>query len=577
MYFGITSILSLTRFYNPEETTIRLSVNTDGTPPFHSVGYNFWPILAAVDKYPEWMIALYGGRSKPKCSNEFLNLFVREVLELKKNGIRLHNRTYKLELLNMLMDIPATTYVLGTKGHGGYYACRRCHTKGESVTLAGRVNKKGGACQSVYYPQMDAPERTSDDFTQHFDLVGSDPHVSGRIISDIGQDDISDNSDEDDDPFIVKRGDVDDTSFWEHHRHPTILTKLKFDLVKNIPYEYMHAVCSGIMRMLLLVWTTMPVFLKKKAKVSDRLMFANAFCPFEFQRWPDTLNNARRWKASQYRVFILYTGVFALKDLLNQQCFRHFSYLVVALRLMCRTVPRNAERQSILENIAKFTRPILRKFMTDGIKLYGKNFATLNVHAFCCHTADDYERFGSLDEFSVFRFESFLGWLKSLVLGPRFPLQQIINAYSTFLLTGNMRKADSVPLEYMQEYFEYPEFKEIFSEGDWQAISEIKYRSLTLRTDNHRDRHLYINGSFVRLTKIVHQVSTARVLLCGRRYEHVTSIFDEPVNSIDVGLAICSQLSEKTESWELELLQEKCFAFPLSADGPEWAMARYLH
>ena len=80
VYFGIRSILTLTRFYNPEENTINLIVNTDGTPPFRSGPYNFWPILAAVDKYPEWMIALYGGPSKPKCSNEFLNLFVREAV-----------------------------------------------------------------------------------------------------------------------------------------------------------------------------------------------------------------------------------------------------------------------------------------------------------------------------------------------------------------------------------------------------------------------------------------------------------------------------------------------------------------
>jgi len=136
VYFGITSILALTGFYNPEENTIRLMVNTDGTPPFHSGGYNFWPILAAVDEYPEWMIALYGGPSKPKCSNEFLSLFVREICQLQRDGIRLQNKIYKFELLNMLMDIPATTYILGTKGNGGYFACRRCNTKGESVTLA---------------------------------------------------------------------------------------------------------------------------------------------------------------------------------------------------------------------------------------------------------------------------------------------------------------------------------------------------------------------------------------------------------------------------------------------------------
>ena len=244
---------------------------------------------------------------------------------------------------------------------------------------------------------------------------------------------------------------------------------------------------------------------------------------------------------------------------------------------MCRNVPWNDERKTTLEKIGELVRPILRNFMKDGIIIYGKNFATLNVHAFCCHVVDDYKRFGSLDEFSVFRFESFLGWLKSLVLAAKYPVRQIINLYSTFLLTGTVRKANTIVNEFTQEYSEHPDFIVISSCGDYQLISQIRYQSLTLRTDNHRDCHLYIDESFVRLSKIVQQVSTGRVLLFGNKYENVTSVFDEPVNSIDLGLAVCSNLSTKTYSWDLQLIREKCFAFPLSKTGSEWAVARYLH
>lgn len=114
-YFGIASVLSLTRFYDTEENTIRLSINTDGSPAFTSSNYNFWPILGAVDKYPEFMIAIYGGPQKPKCSNEFLDLFVGEVIELQKKGIKLSGKTFRFELHNALMDVPATSYRLGTK------------------------------------------------------------------------------------------------------------------------------------------------------------------------------------------------------------------------------------------------------------------------------------------------------------------------------------------------------------------------------------------------------------------------------------------------------------------------------
>ena len=57
--------------------------------------------------------------------------------------------------------------------------------------------------------------------------------------------------------------------------------------------------------------------------------------------------------------------------------------------------------------------------------LYGETQYVYNIHALV-HHADDVSRFGALDIFSSFAFESFLGKQKRLVRKPNFPLQQII-------------------------------------------------------------------------------------------------------------------------------------------------------
>lgn len=41
----------------------------------------------------------------------------------------------------------------------------------------------------------------------------------------------------------------------EFHSGPTVLVSIpKFDLVNDIPFDYMHCVCIGIMKKLLLFW-----------------------------------------------------------------------------------------------------------------------------------------------------------------------------------------------------------------------------------------------------------------------------------------------------------------------------------
>lgn len=124
---------------------------------------------------------------------------------------------------------------MGIKGHTGYFACRRCCTEGKSVVLQGRVNKKGGPCQKVCYPELDAPARTSQDFKDYYDLIDSDPHVPIQSIGgnsgneNHGSDDfMSDDDDDDEDVARIRKGDPEDKSFWEHHNHPTILTKITF-------------------------------------------------------------------------------------------------------------------------------------------------------------------------------------------------------------------------------------------------------------------------------------------------------------------------------------------------------------
>ena len=82
---------------------------------------------------------------------------------------------------------------------------------------------------------------------------------------------------------------------------------------------------------------------------------------------------------------------------------------------------------SLNRKLVEFSRNLLRNFVFQFAELYGKSLLVFNVHSLI-HLTDDCEFFEApLDAFSCFPFESFLGYMKGLLRGRRFPLAQIKN------------------------------------------------------------------------------------------------------------------------------------------------------
>ena len=80
--------------------------------------------------------------------------------------------------------------------------------------------------------------------------------------------------------------------------------------------------------------------------------------------------------------------------------------------------------QSTSDKVMTICRKLLIDFCHESQHLYGKGFVTYNVHSII-HLTDDFIRFYPFDYVSCFKFESYLGILKSYVQGGYKPLQQI--------------------------------------------------------------------------------------------------------------------------------------------------------
>lgn len=169
-----------------------------------------------------------------------------------KDGITINNKIYTIVFDVFCCDVPAKSFILKIKGHCGYFSCTRCRVDGE--------HKDNRTC--FPYDEADLVNvRTYNDYVQR---IQEDHHISPNI---------------------------------------SCLTELtRFNVVSNFSLDYMHLVCLGTVKKLI-------------------LHFPASF-PGSLENWMNY--QISRWKATELRSFLLYIGPIVLKNTLSDDCFKHF-------------------------------------------------------------------------------------------------------------------------------------------------------------------------------------------------------------------------------------------------------------
>ncbi|XP_050064613.1 uncharacterized protein LOC126553503 [Aphis gossypii] len=187
--------------------------------------------------------------------------------------------------------------------------------------------------------------------------------------------------------------------------------------------EYMHCVCLGVMKRLLIFWkkgkkTTHFINDDIANEISSDLIRLKSFYPKEFSRLPRSLEELKFWKATEFRSFLLYSGLIVLRGKLKKSLYKHFMLLHCSVRLLM------SDETCITYN--ELANKMLRQFVTQYSDLYGEEYITYNVHGLI-HLAQFVKMHGSLDKFSAFKFENCLQIIKSTLKNCRFPLQDVYN------------------------------------------------------------------------------------------------------------------------------------------------------
>lgn len=473
VYFSVLRNIKLCKkLTNPHN--IQLQINVDGLPLFRSSSIQFWPILGTfvgVSKRP-FVIAIFSGNKKPDLADDLLKDFVEELTTINANS------EYNVTLHSVICDAPAKSFVKGVKGHTGYHGCDRCIVEG--------------------------------DYVDHRMTFGSNVKELRTDLS------------------FRSRKDED------HHIRDTILKSIpSFDLVLGFPQDYMHLICLGVVKKLLHLWTSgKPSQEKLRSSqiliISQKLSELSNKVVCEFSRKPRRLDDLERFKATEFRQFLLYTGPIVLKNVVTPQSYELCMSLSVAIGILV------SDKFNLSLN--SYANDLLQFFVKKFEALFGRQQVSYNVHC-VLHLAADARRLGPLDSFSAFQYESKLGTLKKLIRSSYKPLQQVVNRICESDLVENIEESYDCPsIVTSKEHFLGPVIESLVGPQYHQILINGQY---TLKCSVIRDSYFLTNKKVLAsVVNICYSESLKEQVLLARTQNSSRNLFYNPCDSSNLNIFV---------------------------------------
>ena len=118
-----------------------------------------------------------------------------------------------------------------------------------------------------------------------------------------------------------------------HHTGILQFLELPINMIDQFPLDYMHLCCQGVMRKLIVnLWMKGPNTCRIGGtlvnSISQSLIGCRNSVPDEFARKPRGLGEIDRWKATEFRQFLLYTGPVVLYKKLPPLLYKHFLFFL---------------------------------------------------------------------------------------------------------------------------------------------------------------------------------------------------------------------------------------------------------
>lgn len=468
-HFGLEKSIQnqLTYLMNLDNSTneLEIDISIDGIPISKSSNVGFWPILGSFrgcqPKMQPFLIGIFYGATKPASCKDFLAKFVEEYKNISRNHINIGDKSLVLKIRAFICDAPATAFIKGIKGHTGYFSCGKCTTEGSFIN------------NRMCFPEIDCQLRTDDDFKNRLQP--------------------------------------------EHHIVESLLEDIDIKMVSQFPLDYLHLVCLGRVKKLIDLWLHGPLTVRLTKfniqQINESLYIAEKSRPTEINRLIRKIDQYKMWKGTEFRTFLLYTGPVILKNIVKCEVYENFMLLSCAIRILCDT--------NKCQNLIDLTSKMLSEFVLSFNRVYGTCYISYNVHNLI-HLSNDAAKFGTLDNFSAFTFESHMFQIKRLIRKGNFQLQQVINRVTEKYLN------DSVI--YVNPDINYPKFSKKLK-GSENKYSKLILHTFTLQNNNRNKWFLHNETKEIYMFISAIRVNESEAKIECKKITNIENFFVEPLNS----------------------------------------------
>lgn len=338
--------------------------------------------------------------------------------------------------------------------------------------------------------------------------------------------------------ILLTDADFEERKYKAHHKNifhlqKTPLEKIGVKMITQIALDSMHLVDLGVMRKFIMrIIKNKTNFKVSKSEIDDisnHLKSLNHSAPKEFVRRPRGLEEILNWKATEYRQVLLYTGIFIFKDKIPVELYNEFLLLHCSCRLL-------STEKNLIENI-QLAENMLKEFVQKFSVLFGENSISHNIHSLL-HLSENVKEFGILQKCSAYDFENYLQILKKYVRQPTNILQQIFNQIKNE--------------------------KRIFSKQtggfvEKKGAVEKYYKNDCLFTNKSPENMCYLTSDVPFKIKRFNKQTNSVV---GHKFNSKVSFFQEPIDSIELGICLVGDISLEEEERSVDDIQNKVFYVP---------------
>lgn len=360
-----------------------------------------------------------------------------------------------------------------------------------------------------------------------------------------------------------------------HHKGTSILENVKgIDMVKDFAIgDVLHLIDLGITKRFLKGWmegSMKNMDTKWSAREIEIISGFLIKCkmPKEIKRKIRSLKELSFWKGTEFRTFLLYVSIVVVNRFFDKkEIFEHFLHFYCAI-MIC------ARHDQCQENYI-IARSLIGDFQ-KGVKiLYGLHLFSSNMHSLC-HLVDDVERFGPLDTFDAYPFESKLFQLKRFIRNGKLPLAQVAkrtNELQTKLTKENNPTQSTISLK--KEMKDSPPHRIESNCAELKFFSMIILNDFCFDTESDSDRWMMTNDfSIVCLESIALNILDNSVMFFGHPLINLRDYFSRPILSSSLQIFASNVEKGPIASYKMNEIRSKMVK--VDCDDPNLPKAVFI-